>query len=288
MDTIKVVLATCNRWPNISRSDQLYANALAARGVQVIGAPWNGPFEPFAAADAVIIRSTWDYHSALERYLAWLTALEGRGIRVFNPVAMLRANLDKRYLLDLAKKGIPSPTSRVVELDAIAIRQAYDDLDWDEAVLKPTVGASGFGVALVRREEIAAWVAGAGALAGRQLMVQELIPEIRQAGERSIVFFGGEFSHALAKTPLPGDIRVNSDYDGKVEATPLPDSFIRQARAVLDAWGDVPLYARIDGVPRGDTFILIELELNEPSLWLHLVPGAADRFAEATLRWFRS
>jgi len=31
-------------------------------------------------------------------------------------------------------------------------------------------------------------------------------------------------------------------------------------------------------------FVLIEVEVNEPALGLHLAPGSADRFADALLR----
>jgi hypothetical protein len=42
-----------------------------------------------------------------------------------------------------------------------------------------------------------------------------------------------------------------------------------------------PLYARIDGVRRGERFVLTKVEINEPGLGLHLASGAGDRFAEA-------
>jgi hypothetical protein len=44
------------------------------------------------------------------------------------------------------------------------------------------------------------------------------------------------------------------------------------------------VYARIDGVVQGPRFVLMEVEVNEPGLGLDLVPGAADRFADALVR----
>ena len=37
-------------------------------------------------------------------------------------------------------------------------------------------------------------------------------------------------------------------------------------------------------VVRDGRFVLMEVEVNEPALGLHLAPGSADRFAEALLR----
>jgi hypothetical protein len=44
------------------------------------------------------------------------------------------------------------------------------------------------------------------------------------------------------------------------------------------------LYARIDGVDARDGFILMEVEVNEPGLFLPLAPDAAERLAEAIVR----
>lgn len=66
-----ITLATCAAWPELSVSDQCLADALRARQQRVTAAPWNGSFEPFANAAAVVIRSTWDYHEAPDAYLAW-------------------------------------------------------------------------------------------------------------------------------------------------------------------------------------------------------------------------
>jgi hypothetical protein len=46
----------------------------------------------------------------------------------------------------------------------------------------------------------------------------------------------------------------------------------------------VPLYARVDGIMRGDEFLLMELELIEPNLFLELRDGSAGILANAILR----
>lgn len=279
-----VVLVTDNTTPHLSASDKRYADALVTRGVAVSAAPWNGGAEPFYAADAVVLRSNWDYHRTPERFAAWLDDLEGRGVRLFNPPALVRWNLDKRYLLDLAARGVRLPQTRVVPDTAATITHVLDAFGWEQAVVKPTVGASGHGVRLVRREDLAAHTDGA---AGSLVIVQEYMPELATGGELSCVFFNGEYSHAIMKRPQAGEFRINSQYGGVASRFDPPAGVREQAAAALATLDAAPLYARVDGVLRGNDLVLMELELNEPALGFQFAPEAADRFAAATLRRLR-
>src|SRR5947209_16095351 len=115
----RIVLATCRAWPELSPSDRCLADALVQRGFRVERAPWNGLFEPFDGARAVLIRSTWDYHQTLDDYRAWLDRLEPT--RVFNAPDLVRWNLDKAYLTDLAARGALLPACTIVEADAALV-----------------------------------------------------------------------------------------------------------------------------------------------------------------------
>lgn len=48
------------------------------------------------------------------------------------------------------------------------------------------------------------------------------------------------------------------------------------------------LYARVDGTVSDGRFLLMELELLEPSLFLGLAPGASDRLARTLAARLRS
>ncbi len=281
--TATVTLVTCRRWPDLSASDQLYAEALRARGCTVRAAPWNGPQTPFLETGAVVLRANWDYHHELEAFTAWLAGLERRSIPLFNTAPLVRWNLDKRYLLALAAAGVAVPATRVVPPDASVIARAVREAGWERAVLKPVVGASGHNVRLVEHGAEAETLAGLPRSAAACYLMQEFVPEV-QTGELSCVFFDGEFSHAFVRVPPRDEFRVNAQYGGRLMPAYPPATVVRQARAVLDCLPDVPLYARVDGVVRHGRFLLMELELNEPALALNLVPQAADRFADATVR----
>jgi hypothetical protein len=67
-----------------------------------------------------------------------------------------------------------------------------------------------------------------------------------------------------------------------------PADVVDAMAAVLALLPERPLYARVDGVLRAGRFVLMELEVNEPGLGLDLVPGAAERFADALLARLRT
>jgi glutathione synthase/RimK-type ligase-like ATP-grasp enzyme len=174
----------------------------------------------------------------------------------------------------------------IVEADASMVASALDRMSLVEAVIKPTVGASGVGVERVRRGHEADAVARLRTVASCRLLVQEFIPEVA-VGESAGVF-DGVFSHGLQRVPAEGEFRVNSQFGGRMEAASLDAATIGAMAGVLRLRPSAPLYARIDGVGRGGRFVLMEVEVNEPGLGLHLAPGAADRFAEALIARLRA
>jgi glutathione synthase/RimK-type ligase-like ATP-grasp enzyme len=276
-----IVLVTCAAWPELSRSDHCLAAALEARGHRVEARPWNGPFDPFATAAAVVIRSAWDYHEAPDAYRAWLDRLDTG--RTFNAPGLIRWNLSKVHVLDLAARGAPVPRSRLVPATPEAVAQAIAALGLDQAILKPAIGASGFGVERVRRgDEAAALERARARKAMDEALVQEYVAGIER-GEVAGVFFDGAFSHGLRRVPASGEFRVNTQYGGRMEAATMPAAVVLQMAAVLDLLPAPALYARVDGVVSDARFTLMEVEVNEPGLGLDLVPGSADRFADALL-----
>ncbi len=114
--------------------------------------------------------------------------------------------------------------------------------------------------------------------------VQRLVPEIRTHGEISMMFFSGVFSHAVNKRPQAGEFRVQERLGGRIARTDPPDALIEHARALLDVHAPGCLYARVDVVVAADRFVLMEVELVEPSLYLEHHPPSARAFALAIQR----
>ena len=281
MTSPRIAIATCAKMPALTQSDAVIARALAARGAQAIAAPWNGPFAPFADADAVIIRSTWDYFPVPDEFDEWLARLEARA-NVFNAPALMRWNMGKLYLLELADRGVRIPPTARTAPDAHAIAAAMDALDLKTAIVKPVHGGTASGLSLVERGDASAIEAAAARLGGPGL-VQAFLPGIVDPGETSFVFIEGAFSHAVVKRPRPGDIRVQSDHGGSVTPSSPPPWAAAQAARILALCPGETLYARIDAIVGERSLILMEAELVEPELFFLQAPEAADRLAAALL-----
>lgn len=211
-------------------------------------------------------------------------------------------NADKSYLCDLRDAGFPVPRTNV-----LSPRQSLEDVKralagtshGAGAVVKPSVGASGGWTHFIQHpgnlsdgdeaflRDFVRFARdgggggggdGDGGFAG-SIMLQEYIPEIRD-GEYSLCFVGGSLLYTVLKRPRNGGWQVNSEHGGSYAVVPdadVPASAREVAHQVVEwlqhvRFADEELaYARIDGVVRkGGQFVLMEVELIEPSLFLDM------------------
>ena len=278
---MNLVFATCDHQPLITADDQPLADALESRGVVVTPVPWT-EVDPYALVDAppILLRSTWDYHRVPTMFRTWLQALEDSGRQTFNPPAVARGNVDKIYLKDLDTSGISIPRTRWLDrIDPTSIDRVLEEESWTSAVLKPRIAATAYGTFLVEAgthlsddELLPARASGA--------MLQEMIPEVVERGEVSLVFLDGRFSHAVVKRAQRGDFRVQKDFGGRVDVAIPSPAVLSFADDVMTHVPATCLYARVDVVESSRGPILMELELIEPELYFRMVPESADRLAQ--------
>ncbi len=281
-----VLLASCAPALGADEDEPLLLAALADDGISAAAADWADPSVDWAAADAVVVRSTWDYAPRRDEFLTWARAVEGV-TRLFNPADVLAWNTDKRYLAGLADAGIPVvPTAWAATSGELAA--ALDR--WDDLVVKPTVSAGARDTARFRpgERDAAGELAAAILASGRSVMVQPYLARLDADGETGLVYLDGEYSHAfrkgalLAGAPLGPGLYAEEEIgarDAGAAQRALGDDVLAQ---VAERTGGAPLYSRVDLVPGPDGEpLLIELELTEPSLFLTTDPGAAARVAAA-------
>jgi glutathione synthase/RimK-type ligase-like ATP-grasp enzyme len=282
----RIAFVTCEQLPYIHQDDDLVADLLRQRGMTVTAEVWTSPSVDWARFAAVVIRSPWDYHLDAGRYEAWLHDCAASGVRVWNPAAAVLANLDKRYLAGFASAGVEVvPFDYVDRGESRSLRHLLEERGWARAVVKPAVSASAFGTWRTSLDESAEHEDRfAQDAAERSLLVQPFVDEIVTKGEWSIVFFDGEYSHAVLKQPASGDFRVQEELGGRAVARAPSARLIEDARRVLSQVPGPLLYARVDGIGRDGRFVLMELEINEPFLYIGSSSGAAERFAGAIAR----
>lgn len=246
---------------------------------------WDDPTVGWSRYDAVLLRSTWDYMHHLPAFLAWCDRVEAAS-RLWNSPDVVRWNTDKRYLGDLAARGAP-----VIESHFLAPGDDPATLpEFDEFVVKPTVGAGSMDAQRYLRADRAAALAHAARLleARRPVLVQPYLRRVDSQGETALLYFDGEFSHAIRKAPLlrRGEPPANTiTAPGSVQPRDPSAAERAVAERVLATlpFGPLP-YARVDLLPSEDGPQLLELELTEPALFLPYAPGAATRLAAALAR----
>jgi glutathione synthase/RimK-type ligase-like ATP-grasp enzyme len=276
--TKRLALATSADHPQLHEHDLPLVDALRAVGVDPVAEVWTDPSVDWSAYDAVLLRSVWDYHLRYDEFIEWLGLVDKAGVPVFNDSGLVRWNGDKRYLIELRERGVAIVPSQIAA--GACLREVVAGLAGQEIVIKPTVSASSLhtirGVA--GSEELSRAMDD---LPDTVYLVQPFQPEIVTDGEWSLMFVGGEFTHAVVKRPAAGDYRVQMMFGGEATlAEPSPD-VLDSARAALEAADSPTLYARVDGVVVNGRFLLMELELIEPYLFFPEFPAAAVKLASA-------
>jgi hypothetical protein len=262
------------RRPDAFEHDQMVAcleQAFEPHDAKIVTVSWDDETADWAAFDAALIGSTWDYTDRLDAFLATLETIEDH-IPLFNPSALVRWNSRKTYLRTLGGRGVPVvPTMWLDEAGPADIGAAFDWFGADDIVVKRQIGAGAEGQHRLRRGDPLPAMPD-------PMMVQPFLPAITGEGETSFIFIAGALSHTLLKTAAPGDYRVQSTYGGRENAIAPPPADLEAARAVLAALNEPPLYARVDMV-RGEDgrLLLMELELIEPFLY----PLQGERLGES-------
>lgn len=284
-----VALATCREFPLLDDEDRLLIPALADLGIDAVPVVWTDDTVDWASFDAVVLRETWDYSDDRPVFLEWVHRVAAVS-QLLNPAAVVEWNTDKRYLRDLADAGVPVvPTTFIEPGDDPA--QWLPVGDFTDVVVKPAVSCgSRDTVRYVAAEAQHVTEDHVRRLLDEQrtVMVQPYLDAVDTVGETAVLFFGGEFSHAIRKGPLlargvEGEkvegLFVQEQIDPR-DPTPQELDVARRAIQQIPGGAGTALYARVDLIPGPDGApLLLELELTEPSLFLSHAAGAPERLA---------
>lgn len=258
---------------------------LAEMGWQADAVPWNQEAANWNDFELVVIRSTWDYQSDPDLFMRVLADIEASEARLANTREIVRWNLRKTYLQELAARGVTTvPTAWRDRLRPGGLTALFEELESNEIVIKPQVGANADGAFRLAqasqkflRKELEDYYADT------PLMAQPFVPSIQQEGEYSLFYFNGEYSHAVLKTPRRGDFRCQEEHGASIAAADTDAALQAAGEITIAAIAEPLLYARADFVRDNvsNDYWLMELELIEPSLYLRMDSGAPLRFAKA-------
>ena len=220
-------------------------------------------------------------------------------LKIFNDPATVLWNCDKHYLLELAAAGFTISRSKFIESSTLTYASLCSTIrdfsDTTAVILKPAVSGSARGTHLVRdprdlSAEDEVFIDSVVTHGVRGNLILQDFEESISAGEYSLIFINGRHTHTILKVPH-GDYRCQSEYGGSTEEISMSDvpenardvaqNIVRYIGAKIaksgqycDVEGSTLVYARVDGIMRGDKFVLMEVEAVEPHLWLETMSGS--------------
>jgi hypothetical protein len=286
-----LAVAASAAYPNLLLDWPLLQHALGDLGVVASTQIWTDPDVDWAQFDLVLANGAWDNIHHPEAFLGWVDHVATVTCLV-NPPAVLRWSLDKRYLAALAAGGVPIVPTTWLAPDDPATASVSAALPAGEFVVKPAISGGGFETARYHPDQAGETDAARDHIrrlleAGRTVMIQPYQAAVDTHGEAGLIFLGGQFSHAIAKSPLlrpgagPQEHLWQNEEIGALTPTAAQLAVASTALAVAEELLGPTTYARVDLVPSADgSPAVLELELLDPALFFETQPSAALRFAE--------
>jgi glutathione synthase/RimK-type ligase-like ATP-grasp enzyme len=279
-----VRFVTCATLPAPDPDTPRLVDALAARGVGVAVDDWRDRGVDWSDASFTMLRSPWDYVERLDEFLAWADHVATVSA-LWNPIALIRQNTHKSYLLELAAAGAPVvPTVLLLQGSAASLDGIADAQGWNSVVVKPAVAVGGRGAGRFEVGDPSGQAHLDALLPVSDVLVQQYAPAVTEDGEYSVVLVEGVVTHAVRKRPKAGDFRIHERYGGALEPLTPSAPLSELAPRVVAALPTAALYARVDVVELAGRLHVLEVEVTEPRLYLELAPPAAtDRLVAAIL-----
>jgi hypothetical protein len=273
---------------NFFAYDEMLFAPLLVVGWQAELVSWRKNGVDWTQYEIVIIRSTWDYQNDAKAFLQRLNEIVAAGCRLENSLKLVRWNISKDYLKDMAEQGINIvPTMWFDSFDLAEVQQGYWQFDSQQIVLKPLVSANAdHTYRLTPAQLVADQSVLAEVFKQRPFMLQPFLPSIVEEGEYSLFYFAGHYSHCILKRPKLGDFRVQEEHGGQLRLVEPEDEILTCARHAMASLPDEALYARVDLVRHQDQFALMEIELIEPSLYFNMDTQSVQRFVDAFVECF--
>ena len=266
--------------------DKLLIENLVKKKLKVCKKDWADSHFDWTKTKYAIFRTTWDYFERYDEFFNWLEKTKHK-TRFINSYDLIKWNIDKYYLRELSNKEINiPPTLFLTKSQNTSLTQLFNQTQWDEVVLKPTISGAARETYRINKSNHTKYEKIFQKLISKENMIfQEFQKNILKLGEISLIIIGGEFTHAVKKKAKKGDFRVQDDHGGTVEEYEPNSLEISFAENCIKKCPSEPLYARVDIIyDNNNSISLCELELIEPELWLRNSEISANKLADEILK----
>ena len=272
----KICFLTCKDLHGYVVDDQLAIDYIQSNhDYQVTSVPWDEDYE-WKNFNLILIRTTWDYVQRIGEFLPKLEYIATQ-TKLLNSVEVVKWNYHKRYLKDLEKRGVKIVPTHVFQFPSLITPPP--EWECDKFILKPAVSATAYKTIIVKRKDLNNPEVTSILYPGDWLL-QPFMDNINQ-GEISLCFYNKTFSHSVLKVPKSGDFRVQEEHGGDIKSYTPDESLLNIGQKIVSAIPFDHLYARVDLVKYKNDFVLMELELIEPSLYFRTNSQSVVHFKRA-------
>jgi len=264
----------------VENEDDKLLNFLKEKGLNIEKVIWNDQQVNWEGYSLAILKSPWDYFDLIEDFYSWLNHLEAKNIKLLNPIEIVRWNANKQYLQEIEAAGLKiTPSFFIQNKGSVNLEHFFKKFNTNKLIVKPCVSGGAKNTFKVTVDNVNEVNQKLNLLIQNEdFIIQPFLPEILENGEWSFVFFNGVYSHSLIKRAKAGDFRVQPAHGGSVHPQKPNEELIATAQQYVTLFAKNCLYARVDGTFVNGEFLLMELELIEPFLFLNTEPENYERY----------
>lgn len=267
----------------VESEDDKLLNFLKEKGLNIEKVIWNDPAINWQDYTLAILKSPWDYFDLISDFYQWLDQLEHLKVKLLHPIDVVKWNSNKLYLQEIEAAGLKiTPSTFIRKQESVNLNKFFGKYGVDKLIVKPSVSGGAKNTFKVTAHNVPEVNQKLNNLLQEvDFIVQPFLPEILENGEWSFIFFNGAYSHSLVKQAKPGDFRVQPAHGGSVHPQNPGEEQIAIAQQYINLFAKNCLYARVDGTFVNGEFLLMELELIEPFLFLNTDPQNYERYYKA-------
>lgn len=266
-----VAILSSKKWQNKVTDDILLKQELIKNNLNATIIAWDEGND-YSKYDLAIIRSIWGYEEDVKRFEEFLDTLTKNNVTILNNVSIMQNNYYKEKQFELLDKyDIPHIKTAFIPENSKDIAAIVKENMENEMIIKPSISASGKNTYLLNSNSERKNTISLSEVNSKykeinkttSLMLQPFIKEIDD-GEISLIYIDGKFSHAIKRFPS-----IFNDTKGVSYLADVPKKLLDLGDKVLEIKEyQGALYERIDVVKKDNEYIVMELELVEPALFI--------------------
>ena len=269
----KIGIVTCDKYKNKVLEDIRLKYYLAKLKVKARIVSFES--DNFTDYDAVIIRSVWGFSK--DKFVEWLETIDKKGIKVFNDIDLIKNNFSKKEQFELLDKyNIKHIQTDYVNNDDRLKEKLEACLKKGSIVVKPHVSESGANTYLLPKNDRIS-----NSLNLDEFLTNRINTDIFlvqpflniEDGEISIIAVDGVITHIVKRFPgILGSRKQTVEF--KADDTDLIS--IAEKVIKIKEYSN-QLYMRVDLIKQNDEYLVLEVELIDPMLFINSITDKKRR-----------